>query len=76
MLNFIYLVPQFLYGFTLALALFAMCILKDDLLEIFVFFVYIYLILALSYLLFSIHPLLFLCVIALVTCWHDRWQLW
>ncbi|KAI1763580.1 hypothetical protein GGR53DRAFT_363358 [Hypoxylon sp. FL1150] len=68
MLEFLYFIPQFLYGFTLALALFAISLLWDDLLEIFIFFVYLYLALALACVLCAIHPSLLLCVLALVAC--------
>ncbi|KAI0137968.1 hypothetical protein F4776DRAFT_622250 [Hypoxylon sp. NC0597] len=66
-LDFIYFIPEFLYGWTLALLLFALCTIWDDGLDAFIGLVYIYLILAVGCFLFALHPLAFFSV-ALLIC--------
>ncbi|KAI2777456.1 hypothetical protein F4815DRAFT_481554 [Daldinia loculata] len=61
-------IPQFLFGWTLALLAFAFYMFWDDALYIFVRFVYFYLTVAGACLLITIHPALFMCVFLYICC--------
>ncbi|OTA90496.1 hypothetical protein M434DRAFT_397947 [Hypoxylon sp. CO27-5] len=71
-LDFIYLIPQFIYGWTVALLVCGIFMMWDDALAIFIAFVYIYLVLAGGCFLFALNPVAFLSVAVLICLWRYR----